>query len=87
MTEIALLETDSSPSELVASKATVGALSLSVMVYVCTLSLPKVALLGLYRVRMTVSLASFKESLIMLPIVIVVDVEPAAIVAVPLAKV
>ena len=36
---------------------------------------------------MTVSLVSSKESLTMLAIVIVVDVEPAVIVAVPLARV
>ena len=34
---------------------------------------------------MTVSLASSRESLTMLPTVIVVDVDPAAMVAVPLA--
>ena len=45
------------------------------------------ALLGLDKVTMTVSLASSRESSTILPIVIVVDVEPAAIVAVPLAKV
>ena len=44
-------------------------------------------MLGLDKVRMTVSLVSSKESLTMLAIVIVVDVEPAVIVAVPLARV
>ena len=42
---------------------------------------------GLDKVTITVSSTSSRESLTMLPTVIVVDVEPAAIVAVPLAKV
>ena len=42
---------------------------------------------GLDRVRMTVSLPSVTPSLTIPAIVIFVDVEPAAIVAVPLAKV
>ena len=50
-------------------------------------SLPKVALLGLDRVRMTVSFASSAASSIILAIVIVPDVDPALMVRVPLAKV
>ena len=42
---------------------------------------------GLDKVTMTVSSASSRESLTIPAIVIVVDVEPAAIVAVPLANV
>ena len=42
---------------------------------------------GLDKVIMTVSLASSKESSTIPSMVIVVDVEPAAIVAVPLARV
>ena len=48
---------------------------------------PGLALVGLDKVIMIVSFASSKESSAMPAIVIVVDVEPAAIVAVPLAKV
>ena len=57
------------------------------MVYVCASSLPSVALLGLDKVTMTVSLASSIESSIMLDILMVPLVEPALIVRVPLAKV
>ena len=53
----------------------------------CTLSLPKVALLGLDKVTMTVSFGSSNESSTIPAIVIVPDVAPALIVKVPLAKV
>ena len=86
-TVIALEDTDSAPLELVELKSTTGGLSLSVMVYVCVSSLPNVALVGFDKVTMTVSLASSKESLTMLAIVIVPLVSPALIVKVPLAKV
>ena len=52
-----------------------------------TSSLPRVALLGLDKVTITVSFASSKESLTTLAIVIVPDVDPAIIVSVPLARV
>ena len=83
----ALDEVDSAPFELVALKSTIGALSLSLMVYVCVSSLPNVALLGLDNVTITVSFGSSRESLTILPIVIVPDVDPAFIVRVPLARV
>ena len=57
------------------------------MVYVCASSLPSVALLGLDKVTITVSLPSVIESSLMLAMVIVPDVDPALIVSVPLAKV
>ena len=57
------------------------------MVYVCVSSLPRVALLGLDKVTMTVSFASSRESSTILAMVIAPDVEPALIVSVPLAKV
>ena len=50
-------------------------------------SLPSVALLGLDKVTMTVSLASSRESSTMLAIVMVLDVAPALIVKVPFASV
>ena len=50
-------------------------------------SLPRVALLGFVKVTITVSLASSRESLTMLAIVIVPDVAPALMVKVPLASV
>ena len=53
----------------------------------CASSLPSVALPGLDKVTITVSLASSKESLTILAIVIVPLVSPALIVSVPLAKV
>ena len=68
-------------------KSTTGALSLSLIVYVWTSSLPSVALLGFDKVTMTVSFASSRESLTILAIVIVPLVLPALIVRVPLAKV
>ena len=80
-------ETDSAPLELVALKSTTGVLSLSLIVYVWTLSLPNVALLGFDKVTITVSFGSSSESLTMLAIVIVPLVLPALIVRVPLAKV
>ena len=86
-TVIDLEDTDSSPLELVNSKSTTGALSLSVMVKVWTLSLPNVALLGFDKVTITVSFASSRESSTMLAMVIVPDVDPAFIVSVPLARV
>ena len=52
-----------------------------------TSSLPSVALPGLERVRIMVSLASSRESLTMLAMLIVPVVAPALIVKVPLAKV
>ena len=60
---------------------------MSLIVYVCTSSLPRVALLGFDKVTMTVSFGSSRESSTILPIVIVPDVAPALIVSVPLAKV
>ena len=51
------------------------------------MSVPKVALLGLERVRITVSLSSSKESLTMLAIVIVPLVVPELMVKVPFASV
>ena len=80
-------ETDSAPLELVALKSTTGVLSLSLIVYVWTLSLPNVALLGFDKVTITVSFGSSSVSLTMLAMVIVPDVDPALIVSVPLAKV
>ena len=80
-------ETDSAPLELVALKSTTGVLSLSLIVYVWTLSLPNVALLGFDKVTITVSFGSSSESLTILAIVIVPLVLPALIVRVPLAKV
>ena len=50
------------------------------MVYVCVSSLPRVALLGLDKVTMTVSFASSRESSTILAMVIAPDVEPALIV-------
>ena len=50
-------------------------------------SLPSVALLGLDKVTITVSLPSVIESSTMLAIVMVPDVDPAFIVSVPLARV
>ena len=49
--------------------------------------MPKVALLGLDKVTITVSLGSSKPSSTIPAIVIVPDVEPALIVSVPLASV
>ena len=60
---------------------------MSLIVYVCTLSLPKVALLGLDKVIITVSFASSAKSSIILEIVIVPPVAPAFIVKVPFAQV
>ena len=57
------------------------------MVYVCVSSLPSVALVEFDKVTITVSFDSSKESLTMLPMVIVPLVSPALIVRVPLAKV
>ena len=51
------------------------------------MSLPKVALLGSDKVTITVSLGSSSESLTILAIVMVPDVDPALIVSVPLARV
>ena len=53
----------------------------------CVSSLPSVALFGLDKVTMTVSLPSVIESSTMLAIVMVPDVDPALIVRVPLARV
>ena len=53
----------------------------------CTLSLPKVALLGLDKVTITVSFSSSMESSAMFSMVMLPDVEPALIVRVPFAKV
>ena len=86
-TVMALEETDSAPVELEVLKSTTGASSLSLMVYVCVSSLPYVALLGFDYVTITVSFGSSRESLTILPIVIVPDVDPALIVRVPLARV
>ena len=47
----------------------------------------QVALLGFERVKITVSLSSSSESLTILAIVIVPDVDPELIVKVPLARV
>ena len=58
----ALDEVDSAPFELVRLKSTTGALSLSLMVYVCVSSLPNVALLGFDNVTITVSFGSSRES-------------------------
>ena len=78
---------DSAPFELVLLKSTTGALSLSLIVYVWTSSLPSVALPGFDKVTITVSFASSRESLTMLAIVIVPLELPALIVRVPLANV
>ena len=80
-------ETDSAPLELLALKSTTGVLSLSLIVYVWTLSLPNVALLGFDKVTITVSFGSSSESLTILAIVIVPLVLPALIVSVPFARV
>ena len=57
------------------------------MVYVCVSSLPSVALFGLDKVTITVSLASSSVSSTILAMVMVPDVDPALIVSVPLARV
>ena len=57
------------------------------MVYVCVSSLPSVALVEFDKVTITVSFDSSKESLTMLPMVIVPLVSPALIVRVPLPRV
>ena len=77
----------SAPFELATLKSIVGKPSSSAMVYVCTSSLPKVALLGLDKVTMTVSSGSSAESSTILAIVIVPVVEPAAILKVPFISV
>ena len=86
-TVMAFEDTDSAPLELVLLKSTTGALSSSLMVYVWVSSLPRVALLGFDKVRITVSLASSAASLIIFEIVMVPDVCPALMVSVPLARV
>ena len=53
----------------------------------CASSLPKVALLGLDKVTMTVSLASSSVSLTIPAMVMVPDVDPALMVKVPFANV
>ena len=68
-------------------KSTTGKLSLSKIVYVCTVSDPSIALVGLDNVTITVSLFSSRESLTIPAIVIFADVLPDVIVNVPFAKV
>ena len=80
-------ETDSAPFDVTALKSTTGASSLSVMVYVWASSEPRLALLGLDNVTITVSSTSSSASSTILAIVIVPDVLPAGIVSVPLANV
>ena len=87
---ITLEDTDSAPLEVASAKAIVrDAASGSKIVNVWTLSLPKVALLGLDRVRMTVSFASTGSvpSSTIPAMVMVPDVVPALIVRVPSARV
>ena len=79
-------ETDSSALELVILNSIIGS-SLSFMVYVWIVLLPRVALLGFDKVTITVSSPSLIESSIILPIVTVPLVSPALIVIEPLAKV
>ena len=64
-----------------------GASSSSVMVYVWASSEPRLALLGLDNVTITVSFASSKASSTILAMVIVPVVFPAGIVSVPFANV
>ena len=73
--------------EVEVENATVGVPSLSLMVYVWTLSFPRTALFGLDKVMITVSLASSRSSSIIQAIVMVPEVPPALIVRVPLARV
>ncbi len=84
-----LEDTDSAPLEVASAKAIVrDAASGSKIVNVWTLSLHKVALLGLDRVRMTVSFASTGSvpSSTMPAIVMVPLVAPAGMVSVPSAS-
>ena len=80
-------EVDSAPLDVVVLKSTIGASSSSVMVYVWASSEPRLALLGLDNVTITVSFASSNASSIILAMVIVPDVLPAGIVSVPFANV
>ena len=73
--------------EVEVENATDGVPSLSLIVYVCVLSLPRIALFGLDKVTMTVSLVSSNKSSTIPPIVIVPDVSPALMVRVPSANV
>ena len=80
-------DTDSAPLELESANSISGATKGSKIVKVWTSSLPSVALLGLDRVKITVSFPSSLPSLTIPATVIVPDEDPALIVRVPSAKV
>ena len=84
---MALEDEDSAPLEVASAKDISLSPSGSWIVNVCTSSLPKDALLGLDKVRMTVSFGSVTPSLTIPAIVIVPVVDPALMVRVPLASV
>ena len=73
-TVMSLDVTDSKPVELVELKVMKGTGSLLVMVYVCSLSDPRTAFVGLDKVTMTVSSASMSVSSTMSAILITPDV-------------
>ena len=78
---------DSSPFEVGALKLMIGVVSLSIIVKVWELSLPRVALTGLDKVIITVSSGSSTGSSIILAMVIVPLVSPALIVSFPAPRV
>ena len=74
---------DSSPLEVRVLKLMVGVVSLSMIVKVWVISVPRIALTGLDKVIITVSSGSSNGSSIMLAMVIVPLVSPAFIVSFP----
>ena len=82
-TVITLDEVASSPLELVKLKSITGGLSLSLIVTVCTTSVPRVALVGLDKVTIIVSSTSSAESSTIDGITIVPLVAPESMVKVP----
>ena len=75
--------TDSRPLEVEELKSTTGVVSLSLIVKVWAISVPRVALAGLDNVMITVSSGSSAESSIILAIVMLPVVSPALIVIAP----
>ena len=74
---------DSTPLEFEVLKFTIGVASLSLIVKVCVISLPRFELTGLDKVIITVSSGSLNKSSIILAMVMVPLASPALIVSVP----